>query len=109
MANTLEHFDKALECEPRHEAALNRKGFALIQLGDHASAVKTLQLAFDGNPDNFEGATFLGYAHLKLGDARKATAHLEHALRVNPDDEQARNILRKMKTSGNGLSTNATM
>ena len=48
----VDYLTQAIELQPRHEWALNNKGFCLIQLEQYELAIETLKRAVAVNPDN---------------------------------------------------------
>lgn len=61
-------------------------GLAMIELGDHESAIQHFWNAIEINDDNFEVWRALGRAQLAQGDPLAAAERLETAAQLAPDD-----------------------
>jgi len=83
-------FQRSIEMDPGHMAALKNFGIALSLLGDHAGAVAALHRAQEMGPGFADLYYHLGNAHLDRMELDEATQNYLQALQINPRYADAR-------------------
>ncbi len=69
--------------------------FAMTQ--DTAKAIEFYQIGLDLYPDSYRGYDRIGAAWMAKGDQKKARGYYEQALAKNPNDQNAKDMIKKMK------------
>lgn len=76
-------FDRLLEIEPRHDAALNYVGYMCIDRGVNvAEGVARAERALEIDPDNAAYLDSVGWGYRVLGRPAEAVLHLEKAVKA---------------------------
>jgi tetratricopeptide (TPR) repeat protein len=89
------YYDKALAINPHYDLALNNKGVALDNLGNHTGAILYYDKALTINPKYEDALYNKGYDLAALGNHTGAIEHFDKALVIDPhhavirNDEQA--------------------
>lgn len=82
-----------LAANPNHGEVHHLLGVALFQVGELDEALRHLEAAVRGAPDNPDWLANLGLVRFHAGDLAGARAACERALAVNPQDADAHNNL----------------
>lgn len=85
----MEAYRKALEINPRCQAAHEGWGIALLGQNKFVEAREKLLTAVELEPNSTYAHTYLAQALAKLGDTTGAIRHHREALRLNPHDADA--------------------
>jgi tetratricopeptide (TPR) repeat protein len=81
------------------ERALNNFGYELLENKDAAGAVQVFKLNAEGFPQSGNVWNSLAEGYMKAGDLKKAGENYEKALTLDPTDENAKEMLKKIKES----------
>jgi Flp pilus assembly protein TadD len=100
----IEGMDRALELATRFENSANpiyrdTLGWVMLNRGDLETALKHLEFAAEGAPDNAEIQYHLGKAYKQTGRNTDAKIHLERAIaskQAFPGDAEAKTLLESM-------------
>ncbi|MGZ6060468.1 MAG: protein kinase domain-containing protein, partial [Myxococcaceae bacterium] len=91
FAEAWEHFERAVEADPRHAPALAGMGaiccFRFVgssKTSDLEQAMDLLQRALAEDPKMAEAHVWLGYAHLRLGRFEESTRYSRRATELDP-------------------------
>jgi hypothetical protein len=79
------------------ESQLNILGYGLLQAGKNKEAIEIFKLNVDQFPDAFNVYDSLGEAYMINGDKKLAVKNYEKSLKLNPDNDNAKNMLEKLK------------
>ncbi len=94
----LDAANRGLEIDPNHDACVNLRGIALVQLGQRDEAARTIQGALERDPENAVTHANQGWALLHRNQPRPAMEHFREALRIDPTSDWARaGIVEAMK------------
>ena len=93
-------YDLALRQAPRQASWLYQLGQMLLQLGQEAAAVETLEESIAANPKLLAATRQLADLYLKRGDDQHARACFERILKVVPHDIQAERGLKNLDAMG---------
>jgi len=77
--------DEALSQNPRFVHALNIKGNALDDLGNHKSAIESYRKAIETDPGYYEAWNGMGLSYKALGDREQAMKCYEEAINLKVD------------------------
>ena len=91
--------EKALASNPRDPAALASLGQAAAQAGDFQTALWSLQLATEAEPNNAEHWKALGRSALGAKKPDLAMGAFKRALNINPKDYEAEKGLREANSA----------
>ena len=80
------YYDKALAIDPKYVDALNNKGFALDNLGNHAGAILYYDKALEIQPNDTYALNDKGAALNSLGNYTGAILYYNKALAIDPKD-----------------------
>jgi hypothetical protein len=88
--------------DPRHaytdtELELNALGYELLRQGRHGAAIAVLQLNTADHPGSSNAFDSLGEAYLEAGRREEAIRSYERALALQPGNENARQMLEKLR------------
>ncbi len=83
----------------RVENRLNRLGYRLLQDRRSQPAFALLQLNVDLHPESANAWDSLGEAHFVAGNEQEATRSYERSLELNPDNENARDVLARLRAA----------
>jgi len=81
------------------EGSLNDFGYEILEKKDATAAVQVFQLNADLYPQSGNVWDSLAEAYMKSGDMKKAQDNYEKALVLDPKDDNAREMLKKIKES----------
>lgn len=81
------------------ESSLDVFGYTLIESNDTAAAIQIFKLNAETFPDSANVWDSLAQAYMKSGDIKKARQNYEKALTLDPKDNNAKEMLRKIKES----------
>ncbi len=84
LRGALLDFSRAIDAEPRDNAAWADRAFVLNRLGDHAAALQDAEQSLRLRPDSPHALRERGYAHYKLGNYQAALADLVRAVAMDP-------------------------
>ncbi|MGQ9661576.1 MAG: tetratricopeptide repeat protein [Kiritimatiellia bacterium] len=84
LEKAIEFFQRAVELEPRSDAAFNNLGNAFFLLGNLTEAVRCYRCAIDINRRNWEAWHNYGMALKRQADLRGAESCFREAVRLNP-------------------------
>ena len=76
--------DAALKLDPRSAAAMFEKGYALLQQGDTAGALRVIEEGLSIEPDNAMGRYYHAMVLEKVGLVARAVAEYKEAMRLDP-------------------------
>lgn len=79
------------------EGSLNSFGYDLLEKKDTAGAIQVFKLNAETFPDSPNVWDSLAEAHMKSGDAKNAQLNYERALTLDPNNENAKEMLKKLK------------
>ena len=79
------------------EGSLNSFGYDLLEKKDTAGAIQIFRLNAETFPDSPNVWDSLAEAYMKSGDAKNAQLNYERALTLDPNNENAKEMLKKMK------------
>jgi tetratricopeptide (TPR) repeat protein len=79
------------------EDSLNSFGYDVLENKDAAGAIQVFQLNAEGFPQSGNVWDSLAEAYLKAGDLKNAEENYKKALTLDPTDENAKEMLRKIK------------
>jgi hypothetical protein len=90
--------------DPRHaytdtEVELNALGYELLRQGRHQAAIAVLQLNSADHPGSSNAFDSLGEAYMEAGRREEAVRSYERALALDPANENARQMLEKLRGS----------
>ena len=90
--------------DPRHaytdtEVELNALGYELLRQGRHQAAIAVLQLNSADHPGSSNAFDSLGEAYMEAGRREEAVRSYERALALDPANENARQMLQKLRGS----------
>ena len=83
-AAAIQDADAALALDPRSAAAMFEKGYALLQLGDTAGAMRNIEQGLTIEPDNAMGRYYHAMVLDKVGLVARAVAEYKEAMRLDP-------------------------
>jgi tetratricopeptide (TPR) repeat protein len=81
------------------EGSLNSFGYDLLEKKDTAGAIQVFKLNAETFPDSPNAWDSLAEAYMKSGDAKNAQVNYERALTLDPNNENAKEMLKKLKES----------
>lgn len=81
-------FRMTLERKPGAEPALTGLGRTLLEQGQDAEALKTLEEAAKAAPDSARALCFLGIARMRTTEGRKGRKEIEKAAQLGKDDPE---------------------
>ena len=81
------------------EDSLNNFGYEILEKNDPTSAIQVFQLNAEVYPQSGNVWDSLAEAYMKSGDKKKAQENYEKALMLNPKDNDAKEMLKKIKES----------
>ena len=92
----------AYKTDPRHaytdtEVELNALGYELLRQGRHVAAIAVLQLNSADHPGSSNAFDSLGEAYMQAGRHDEAVRSYERALALDPANENARQMLEKLR------------
>jgi Tetratricopeptide repeat len=92
----------AYKTDPRHaytdtEVELNALGYELLRQGRHVAAIAVLQLNSADHPGSSNAFDSLGEAYMQAGRHHEAVRSYERALALDPANENARQMLEKLR------------
>ena len=92
----------AYKTDPRHaytdtEVELNALGYELLRQGRHMAAIAVLQLNSADHPGSSNAFDSLGEAYMQAGRHDEAVRSYERALALDPANENARQMLEKLR------------
>ena len=79
------------------EGSLNSFGYDLLEKKDTAGAIQVFKLNAETFPDSPNVWDSLAEAYMKSGDAKNAQLNYEKALTLDPNNENAKEMLKKLK------------
>lgn len=79
------------------ENSLNNFGYEILEKNDAASAIQVFQLNAELYPQSGNVWDSLAEAYMKSGDMKKAQENYEKALTLDPKDDNAKEMLKKIK------------
>lgn len=79
------------------ETQMNLYGYNLINKKDYPSAINVMKLICQMYPQSFNAYDSLGEAYYLKGELEAAAENYERSLVLNSDNENARNMLKKIK------------
>jgi tetratricopeptide (TPR) repeat protein len=85
--NAIAAFERALEVDPDHVAALGAMGMSLAQLGRTREAVPVFEQAIQRDPDSAENFRQLGLCQIELGDMQKGGIVTRKAVALKDTEE----------------------
>jgi predicted AlkP superfamily phosphohydrolase/phosphomutase/tetratricopeptide (TPR) repeat protein len=91
----------ALEANPRSVAHLNYLSFVRESQGDVSDAERLLRDALGVDPEDGASLVNLGRLYLRVGRNREAEELLRKALAAHPDNDDARELLERLRTGVN--------
>jgi len=80
----IEKFSKAIELNPGHYAAYNKRGTARFKAGEIDEAIKDFSMAIELNPDYVNAHVNRACAYDEKGDADSALKDLTRAIKIAP-------------------------
>jgi tetratricopeptide (TPR) repeat protein len=80
-----------------NETALNALGYELISIPDLNKAIQVFKRNVELHPEYANGYDSLGEAYMKSGDKKQAIRSYEKALKLNPKNENAMEMLKKLR------------
>ena len=80
-----------------NETALNALGYELISIHDLNKAIQVFKRNVELHPEYANGYDSLGEAYMKSGDKKQAIRSYEKALKLNPKNENAMEMLKKLR------------
>ncbi|MCG8459444.1 MAG: tetratricopeptide repeat protein [Holophagales bacterium] len=89
-AQSLAAFDRALENDPAHAAALGAKAFCLAQMGSTKDSIEWFRKAIEIEPQMAENHKQLGLSLFQVGDFGAANDSIAEAVRIKADPEYTR-------------------
>jgi tetratricopeptide (TPR) repeat protein len=89
MDEAVVRYHEVLNADPENVVALNKLGFALIQIGRASDAETTLGRAVALGPEDAETHNNLGLAMMQQGRAADAVAPLRRAIQIRPGYAEA--------------------
>ncbi len=75
-----------LNVDPKHALACNLKGNILRAMGRREEAVKSLEIALEGRPNNVTIRSNLAVTLFELGKRKEAQGHFDEGLRLEPNN-----------------------
>jgi len=81
------------------EDSLNNFSYEILEKNDPTSAIQVFQLNAEVYPQSGNVWDSLAEAYMKSGDKKKAQENYEKALMLNPKDNDAKEMLKKIKES----------
>lgn len=81
------------------EGSLNSFGYDLLEKKDMVGAIQVFKLNAETFPDSPNVWDSLAEAYMKSGDAKNAQLNYERALTLDPNNENAKEMLKKLKES----------
>lgn len=97
-AKALNHFQKALEINPRLEQSALNAGVCSLKLDDAEGAIPHFQRAVSLNPNHGPYRVNLGLAWLQKGNKDKALNEFRQALALNPQNRRLRSMIQDLTT-----------
>jgi tetratricopeptide (TPR) repeat protein len=79
------------------ESLLNSIGYHLMGAKRHEAAIDVLSLNVEKYPEYANGYDSLGEAYMSIGEKKPAIESYEKALELAPDNENAREMLKKLR------------
>jgi tetratricopeptide (TPR) repeat protein len=79
------------------ENDFNSLGYALLNRGKQAEAIKVFSLALENYPQSSNLYDSRGEAYMRSGDKTRAVKNYEKSLELNPKNENARRVLEQLK------------
>lgn len=79
------------------EVQLNSLGYTFLQGNNLDAAIEILKLNVEAYPNSFNVYDSLGEAYMVKGDKVNAILNYEKSLELNPDNQNAKNMLEKMR------------
>jgi tetratricopeptide (TPR) repeat protein len=104
-AKAIEDYKKAIDNEPNHPLALNKRGEAYLEMGNlkmkyYGNAIEDFEEVIQLKPNDAQAKQNLANAYMKRGisydkkgDSASAAADFEMVLKYKPDDNTARELL----------------
>lgn len=75
----MEHFDRVIDMDPKHEKAYASRAYAKLQTGDHTGAIEDSNKALRLSPYYGQAYAYLGLAELEAGNLEKGCENLGQA------------------------------
>lgn len=79
------------------ENSLNNLGYEILEKNDATSAIQVFQLNAELYPQSGNVWDSLAEAYMKSGDLKKAQENYEKALTLDPKNDNAKEMLKKIK------------
>ena len=83
------------------EGSLNSFGYSVLQNKDTAGAIQVFKLNTEVFPDSANVWDSLGEAYMKANDTKNAQLNYEKALTLDPNNQNAKEVLKKLKEPAN--------
>lgn len=88
-SKAIEHYDVAIERNPRLMMAYNNRGTLRMAIGDHPGAIADFTQVIEADPHNASALSNRGVAYRYQGDEARAMQDWDHATRINPRQADA--------------------
>lgn len=89
---TFRYVEKALRVDTKNPRAYFIRGYALMETGDTAAAIRSIQNAFDQDPQYYEAAVQLGILYATRQNPL-AAQYFQAAIRIDPNRDAAYYLL----------------
>lgn len=87
--DAIEHFERAIQIKPDHEAVLNNLAFALLQMGMTNEAVDRLEQVVRIDAKSADAHYNLATVLIRVGRIQDAIGEYEQVVHLNPDHAEA--------------------
>ncbi len=93
VEEAIEHFDRAIQADPKYLIAYNNKGRAYLDLNKVDKAIEIFNQALAIDKNRYDTYNYLGLAYAKKGRLDLAVQNYGISIRLKPDYHQALNNL----------------
>jgi spermidine synthase len=100
FADSLPHFERALELDPRYRPAMVGGATANLQVGRPQVALELAQRALAGEPQNGAALFLAGLASEAVQARDQALAYLQRAVALDPRNREYQLALQRVSTGG---------
>lgn len=104
LAKALADFDQALALDPAYSAAMEQRGWILVDMDDRAAARAAFQATIEMDADWGDPHLGLSFLHAKAGETDQTLAALEAGLALDYDAEKASRVLGVLLNAGRLLT-----
>jgi tetratricopeptide (TPR) repeat protein len=95
--DALEHFQRALQRDPRHRPSMLWAGTAHLRLSRPGEALRLAKAVLDRDPRDVEALVLAGLASTALRTPAQAVAYVERASQLRPQDPRIQRTLTRMQ------------